>query len=230
MILRLMLSFSIAISFALSWALSAGAMEADPKMQLLFIGVEPGQDAPGDLPADLPVIAIDALPETEAAQQTVFAARLRASPVSTFVSEPSETHAQFEQFFLISEVELLAGEDGYQLGLAGEEFSLTDYANRVSALVDAFNPNHRRIGFLRVKDRADEFPLAIAEVQAALNSVGFDMMVVMIADEQDCPVVSPAIITTIMSKPTLFSAACTSAIASGNSSARSVTRKNPIRR
>ena len=148
MILRLMLSFSLVFSLALS----AQAMETDPKMQLLFIGVEPGQDAPGDLPADLPVIAIDALPETSAAQQTVFAARLRASPVSTFVSEPSETHAQFEQFFLISQVELLAGDDGYQIGVAGEEFSLTDYAERVSALVDAFNPKHRRIGFLRVTD------------------------------------------------------------------------------
>ena len=164
-------------------AIPAAAQQTDPKMQLLFVGAAPEQGAPGAVPTELPVIAIDKLPDVAAAQQAVFAARLRANPVSTFVSEPSETHAQFEQFFLITEVSLLAGDEGYQIGLADETFSLTDFADRISAVVQAFNPKNRRIGFIRVTDDADKFPLAISEVQAALNTIGFDMMVVMIGGD-----------------------------------------------
>ncbi|MCG6904713.1 MAG: SEL1-like repeat protein [Rhodobacter sp.] len=165
---------------SLGLAAPVSADGADPKMQLLFIGVSPDGDAPGGVPADLPVISIDALPDVDAAKQTVFAARLRSSPVSTFVSAPSETHAQFEQFFLITEVDLLSGNDGYRIGVGADQFGLNDFADRVSAVVEAFNPKHRRIGFLRVTDAADEFPLAISEVQTALDRIGFDMLVVMI--------------------------------------------------
>jgi len=158
----------------------ASAEQPDPKMQLLFIASNPESSAPGPVPAEIPVIAIDALPSAERAQQTVFAARLRASPVSTFVSEPNETHAQFEQFFLITKVALTEAGDGYEIGLAGETFSLLEFADRTSAVVEAFNPKNRRIGFITVTDRNDIFPLAISDVQTALNRIGFDMMVVMI--------------------------------------------------
>jgi len=170
----------------------ATAEQTDPKMQLLFVGTSPETGAPGNLPGDLPIIAIDALPTADAAQQAVFAARLRANPVSTFVSEPNETHAQFEQFFLITEVNLVTGGDGYQIGLADETFSLTDFADRVSAMVAAFNPKHRRIGFVRITDPADEFPLAISDVQTALNSIGFDMLVVMIGADTTAATCSDA--------------------------------------
>ncbi len=181
MLLRLILLALGLVGLGLTAPTIATASDgADPKMQLLFIGASPQDGAPGGVPTDMPVIAIDSLPAAEDAQQTVFAARLRASPVSTFVSAPSETHAQFEQFFLITEVALLQGEAGYQIGLGGEELSLSDFADRASAVVGAFNPKHRRVGFVRVTDEADVFPLAISDVQAALNGIGFDLMVVMI--------------------------------------------------
>jgi TPR repeat protein len=174
------LCLSLSLSIAGLLATQAFAEQTDPKMQLLFIGADPSDGAPGAVPQGLPMIALDSLPQADGARQAVFAARLRANAVSTFVSEPSETHAQFEQFFLVTQVELLAEDGGYRMGLADETFSLTDFADRVSAVVDAFNPKHRRIGFVRVTDKADEFPLAISDVQAALTRIGFDMMVVMI--------------------------------------------------
>jgi len=168
---------------AASIAPAVHAQSFDPKMQLLFIGAPPDENAPGQLPGDLPMISLANLPMTEAAQQTVFAARLRASPVSTFVSDPNETHAQFEQFFLVTDISLHTDADGYQIGLADEKFALDEFASRVSAVVEAFKPKSRRIGFVRITDAEDEFPLAITEVQTALTSIGFDMMVVMIGGD-----------------------------------------------
>lgn len=162
--------------------LTAMAEASDPKMQMLFIGAAPDAGAPGPLPATLPAIALDTLPAVEDAQQTIFAARLRASPVSTFVSEPGGENAQFEQFFLVTEVALAQGE-GYEIALAGQRFGLNEFADRVSALVGAFDPKHRRIGLVRMTDPEDTFPMAIAEVQTALNRIGFDLMVVMIGGD-----------------------------------------------
>ncbi|KMW57948.1 hypothetical protein AIOL_002916 [Candidatus Rhodobacter oscarellae] len=159
------------------------AERADPKMQMLFIGASPEDGAPGPLPENLPVIEVDSLPAADAAQQAVFAARLRANPVSTFVAEPSEAHAQFEQFYLVAHVGLASAEGGYAMKLAGEAFALGDFATRVSSLVDAFKPKHRRVGLLRVTDPDDVFPMAIGEVQTALNGLGFDMLVVMIGGD-----------------------------------------------
>lgn len=165
---------------AIPFAAHAQSGDADPRMQMLFVGVDPAASAPGELPADLPVIAVDSLPPVDGAQQAIFAARLRSNPVSTFVSSPSENNAQFEQFFLVSQVDLVSDAEGFRIAMDGDSFALDDYADRVSALVDAFKPLHRRIGFLRISDAADEFPLAIGQVQSALNRIGFDMMVVMI--------------------------------------------------
>lgn len=164
----------------LGFAAPVAAETPDPRMQLLFVGVSPDKGAPGGLPPDLPFIALDVLPEIAAARQTVFAARLRSSPVSVFVSDPTEPEAQFDQFFLITEISLLAGEAGYQVGLGEDRFELIEFADRVSAVVEAFNPKYRRIGFFRVTDEADEFPLAMSDVQSALNGIGFDLVVVMI--------------------------------------------------
>ena len=175
------------IAFALALiAMPLAALDAqtsDPKMQLLFIGASPDEGAPDGLPDDLPIIAIDALPEAGDEQQAVFAARLRSNPVSTFVSAPSETNAQFEQFFLVTQVSLLKATEGYEISIGEERFGLNDFADRVSAVVDAFNPLHRRVGFIRVTDPADEFPRAISEIQTALNRIGFNMLVVMIGGD-----------------------------------------------
>ena len=150
---------------------------SDPKMQMLFLGTSPEQGAPGPVPGDLPSITVDSLPVVNAARQTVFAARLQANPVSTFVAQPNDAHAQFEQFFLVTKVGL-ASESSVALG--GEEFELDDFADRVSALVGAFNPKHRRIALVQVSDPDDLFPMAVGDIQAALNATGFDMMVLMI--------------------------------------------------
>lgn len=173
--------FTLAIAIiSMGFAVPLSAETPEPKMQLLFVGVSPDSNAPGDLPATLPIIELDTLPEVDAARQTVFAARLRSSPVSTFVAAPSETDAQFEQFFLITEVSLLADNGGYQIGLGDARFELADFADRMSAVVEAFNPKYRRIGFLRISDVADEFPLVMNDVQSALSRMGFDMLVLMI--------------------------------------------------
>ena len=146
------------------------------RTQLLFVGASPG----ADLPAKLPVISIADLPEAGKAKQEVFAARLRSSPVSTFVSQPSPENGHFEQFFLVTDVALETSANGYQIALGQTTYDLTEFAARMSAAVDAFNPKHRRIGFMRLTDTADTFPMAMSDIQGALDSLGFDMLVVMI--------------------------------------------------
>ncbi len=172
----------------------ASAEAEDPKMQMLFVGADPTANAPGPLPPDLPVIAIQTLPIAEAARQAVFAARLRARPVSTFVTAAGDGDPQFEQFFLVAELGLGNTPESYRISLGGEQFDLEDFAARTAAVVSAFDPKHRRIGFLRIADPEDAFPQAVGEIQAALDSIGFDLMVVMIGEEtaaSECEAVQP---------------------------------------
>ncbi|MDJ0629331.1 MAG: SEL1-like repeat protein [Rhodobacter sp.] len=161
---------------------SAFAAGDDGKMQILFVGASPAAGAPEGVPAVLPIIAIGDLPSVETAKQEIFASRLRSSPVSTFVSEPSPANGEFDQFFLIAEVTLVPGESGPQFGVGGDSYALGDFAARMSSVVGAFTPEHRRIGFLSLTDGQDAFPMAMTDIQDTLDSWGFDMLVLMIRD------------------------------------------------
>jgi len=160
-------------------AIPATAAE-DPKMKLLFVGVAPEDGAPGPLPPNLPVIAFPDLPTEAAAEQEVFAAQLRSNPVSTFASEPNASNGAFEQFFLVTDLTLEKGENGYALSLGDTSYGLDEYAARMSSVIDAFNPKNRRVGFVRLTDAADDFPMAMADLRRSFNTIGFDMMVLMI--------------------------------------------------
>lgn len=178
-------------AFAATTALTTPAALAEDaaKMQLLFVGAAPDAGLDGAPTATLPVIAIDALPEADAVRQEVFAARLRANPVSTFVSTPSDEGKQFDQFFLVAEAALQAGGDGFRLAIGDDAFTMEDFAGRLGSAVQAFDPRHRRIGFLHLTDEADRFPAALPALQSALTSLDFDMMVLMIAGQPaaGCP-------------------------------------------
>lgn len=182
--LRFVASLAIAAA-AFSAAAPAQADEDDPKMQLLFIGASPEAGLEDGLKGDLPIIAINALPEAGAVKEEVFAARLRANPVSTFVSTPSDDGKQFEQFFLVARAALEPAGGNHRLTLGRAQFSMEDFAGRLASAVQAFDPKHRRIGFLHITDPADEFPRALPEMQAALGGLGFDMLVLMIEGEAD---------------------------------------------
>jgi len=175
MVLSILCSFLVA-----TIAVPPAQAEEDPRMQILFLGAAPERGAPGPLPRELPVIAIDALPEADAAQQEVFAARLRANPVSTFVSTPDENAAQFEQFYLVTDLTLTATAEGVRFALNGEAYAPDAFATRVGALVEAFDPRHRRIAFIRIADPEDALPMTMAPVQDALTALGFDMTVAMV--------------------------------------------------
>ncbi|MDF0603266.1 SEL1-like repeat protein [Psychromarinibacter sp. C21-152] len=180
--------FRIVASLALAAAASVAAVPAqaaedDPRMQLLVIGASPEAGLEGGLSGDRPIIAIDALPEAGDVKQEVFAARLRANPVSTFVSTPSDEGKQFEQFFLVARAALEPAGGNHRLSLGRAQFSMEDFAGRLGSAVQAFDPRHRRIGFLHIVDPADAFPRALPELQTALGGLGFDMMVLMIEGE-----------------------------------------------
>ncbi|WP_172298737.1 SEL1-like repeat protein [Pseudoruegeria sp. HB172150] len=149
-------------------------------MQLLFIGTAPEAGLEGALPADLPLISIPALPEAGAVQQEVFAARLRANPVSTFVSGPSDEAGQFDQFYLIARASLEQSGEGVRLSLGDDSLTSEDFAGRLGSAVQAFAPKNRRVGFLHLNDTADVFPAALPGLQTALTGLEFDMLVLMI--------------------------------------------------
>ena len=85
----------------LALAAPAAATAEDGQTQLLFVGAAPGAGLDGARTDTFPVIAINALPAADAVRQEVFAARLRANRVSTFVDGPSDNDKQFEQLSLI---------------------------------------------------------------------------------------------------------------------------------
>lgn len=180
--------FRTAFFFVFIWAALAGTLtSADPqtssRMQLLFIGADPSEGAPGPLPADMPVLEMAHLPAPDAAINEVFGALLRSNPVSTFVTTPGAGDAQFEQFFLVTDISLDQGENGLQIGISDNMLDAGEFSARLSALVDAFNPEHRRIAFLRVEDPKQLFPVSMADLQEAVGASGFDVLVVMISDD-----------------------------------------------
>ncbi len=160
------------------------AADDTARMQLLFVGAAPeaGLGAAGT--EGLPVISITALPDADMVRQEVFAARLRANPVSTFVATPSGEDKQFEQFFLVASAGLESGRDGNTLSVGADQFSMSDFADRLGSAVQAFDPRHRRIGFLHISDESDRFPMALPELRSALGGLGFDMMVLMISGQR----------------------------------------------
>ena len=186
------LYLSILCAFCATLPVSAAE---DPKMKLLFVGVAPDDGAPGPLPPNLPVISFPDLPTEATAEQEVFAAQLRSNPVSTFASEPNSSNGVFEQFFLVTDLALEKGESGYALSLGDASYGLDEYAARMSSVIDAFNPKNRRVGFVHITDTADEFPMALSELRSALNTIGFDMMVLMIdgGTEASCAVAPQAL-------------------------------------
>lgn len=178
----------------LALAAPAAATAEDGQTQLLFVGAAPGAGLDGARTDTFPVIAINALPAADAVRQEVFAARLRANRVSTFVDGPSDNDKQFEQFFLVTRATLDATPEGHRLSLGAEAFTMQDFAGRLGSAVQAFDPKHRRIGFLHLVDEADQFPLAMPDLQAALGGLGFDMLVLMIeggAAAADCGTAQP---------------------------------------
>ncbi|MEM7441246.1 MAG: hypothetical protein AAF393_16760, partial [Pseudomonadota bacterium] len=125
---------------------------------------------------------MDKLPIADEASQEAFAAILRSNPVSTFVTKPNASDGQFEQFFLVTDVTLADPGEGLSIELGSEQLTITDFSNRLSTLVDAFNPDHRRLIFLRVNDAEDILPVSMSELQSAVGAAGFDVAVVMVGD------------------------------------------------
>lgn len=148
-------------------------------LQILFVGADEklgaGQEG---LPEDLPVLSVSDLPNADAAQQEVFAALLRSNAVSTFVTAPDGGNSQFDQFFFVADLGLLAEGDKFNITVGDASYGLQDFSNRMSALVAAFEPRHRRIGFMRVVDTGGVFPQAIRAFESTLNDMGFDMVIV----------------------------------------------------
>ncbi|GIT89707.1 hypothetical protein JANAI62_08080 [Jannaschia pagri] len=176
-------SFIVVVWAALTATLANADPQTSARMQLLFIGADPADGAPGPLPADMPILQMAALPTADAVTNEVFGALLRSNPVSTFVTTPGAGEAQFEQFFLVSDITLDTGEGGLQIGTSGDMHDAAEFSRRLSALVDAFNPEHRRVAFLRVQDPKQLFPVSMAELQDAVGASGFDLLAVMIYDD-----------------------------------------------
>lgn len=183
-ILRLGATFFL-LTAAVATAQGIQPGSAEKPLQLLFVGADATQGAGQEgLPDDLPVLTVDSLPAADAARQEVFAALLRSSPVSTFVTAPDGGSSQFDQFFFVADLALSAsgtgGADpaGFTVAIGETAYALDDFSARMSALVTAFEPRHRRIGFLRVVDAEGVFPVAIRAFESTLNAMEFDMVIV----------------------------------------------------
>lgn len=149
-------------------------------LKLLFIGTDPAEGAPGPLPEELPFLRLDGLPAADAAKKEVFAAQLRASPVSTFVTTLDTAEMNFDQLHLVSAVDFVPGENTFSLRVGEQTLELEEFSTRVQAVVDAFDPKHRRIAFLTIEDATESLPLAVSDLQTALNGIGFDMLVILV--------------------------------------------------
>lgn len=149
--------------------------------RLLFVGADPARGVPSDFPKVLRTYAIPGLPAESAARDNALATLLRATPVSTLVSDPKAQKPRPDQFFLVSNLTLSSDSGVGRLTVGSDEFALDELAGRLAATVDAFNPSHRAVAFLTFVDREDRFPSIVVALQATLAASGFDMIVVVVA-------------------------------------------------
>lgn len=162
-------------------------------LKLLFIGTDPAKGAPGPLPEDLPFLHLDGLPASDQAKQEVFAAQLRTNPVSTFVTTLDTAEKNFDQLYLVSAIDLVPGENTLSLRIGDQALEIEDFSTRVQAVVDAFDPKHRRIAFLTIEDATESLPLAVSELQTAFNGIGFDMLVILVNSGKNAACTSDAL-------------------------------------
>ena len=153
--------------------------------RLVFLAADPGEGLDGSLTGELSVLAMAQLPEAARAPVEVLAALLRSNPVSTFVSTPDSTAARTESLFLVADITLGADAGGVQVSLGGDAMEVADFGTRLAALIDAFGPQTRQIGFFRLSDPEDQFPTAIPALRGALDASGLAMAVVMVGGAED---------------------------------------------
>ena len=157
------------------------AFADEPRVQLLFLGVTPEAGAPGALLDPLPIVSLAKVPQEEAAEQTIFAAKLRSNAVSAFVVAPKSDTPKAEQFFLVTQMSLANDSKRNTLDLGGEQFSFENFSQRLNAVLDAYHSQHRRIGFVQIADPLDQFPAAINALQHSLGGLNFDLLVLMVS-------------------------------------------------
>ena len=169
-----------AICLFAAFATAAASQSGGPD-RLVFLGADPAEGRPGPIDDALSVLALQRLPEAQAAGLEVLAALLRAEPVSTFIATPDSSGIVSGDLSLV--VDLALGGDppgGLSVTVGEETLGVETLGERLKALADAFNPAARQVAFVRVADGGDRFPAALPALRAALESTGVAMSVVMV--------------------------------------------------
>jgi TPR repeat protein len=159
--------------------------------RLLFVGADPARGAPGEIPKTLQTYAIPDLPAETSARGNALATLLRATPVSTLVTDPDAKKPRPDQFFLVSDMVLSFEGKVARISTGDASFSLDELPGRLAATVDAFNPSRRAVAFLSIADRDDRFPAMVPTLQTTLAQSRFDMIVVAVATGPDAAACLP---------------------------------------
>lgn len=153
--------------------------------RVLFVGADPFWGAPNDLPKEISTYSIPSLPQENAARDNAVATFLRATPVSTLVSDPSAQKPRPDQFFMVSNLTLFSDSESVKLAIGDDDFPLDELTGRMAATIDAFNPSHRAVAFMSFDDQEDRFPKIVSSLQATLTQSGFDMIVAVVANGEE---------------------------------------------
>ena len=156
--------------------------------RILLLGTEVGAALPGGA-----FVTLDRLPGAGGVAAALEGARLKAQPVSTLPDRRPAPPSAFDELFLAARVELAAGDGGPSLSLGGERFGAAEFGVRLGAVADALEARARRVGFVEFVDRDDSFPAAMPAIRAALEPLGFDMLVLMVepSDAVECAAPQP---------------------------------------
>lgn len=170
--------------------LYAQTPDVDPPLRLLFIPDD--QASAAEIDDTVSVIAFPDLPQTETVKSEVLATLLRSNPVSSFIAAPEELGGSTGQLFMSMALSIsLAGEEGEGEGqvaaakmvqVGGETMPFDVFGARLSALIDAFSPEHRQIAFFNIQDPENSFAASVSEFQKAVNGSGFAMAVISVGD------------------------------------------------
>lgn len=184
----LILAVSMGFSASLATAQTApdtaqNTAQITAPARLLFVGASADEQLNGPIPPALSVLSLPSLPQPADAEIAALSSMLRANPVSTFEAPSSGPYlAQTGALYLVTDFGLTGGQTT-QIEMGDQSFGLDDLGSRLSALLAAFEPAQRAIGFFRIDDPQDLLPVHLPQLRQTIDAAGFGVAVIMVYDQ-----------------------------------------------
>jgi len=170
------------MSMALHGPVSAQDTMGTKLPQIAYLGANADAVLGSQESKDLLFLTLEDLPSPADAELQVFAALLRANPVTRLTTSVSADANFSDQLLLVADIALSGTAEAQTVTMGGTTRSMTEFADHTKALIGAINPTRRATAFIRVSDPQSLAPAAISGIRAMADALGFGLTVVTVVE------------------------------------------------